>query len=84
MREQGRIEEHGLHVLMGCYENTFRLIRKCYGELTGLGLRRPGAPLSTWREAFKPQSFVVLEEKVDGRWIHWPFDFASKPRLPGD
>jgi uncharacterized protein with NAD-binding domain and iron-sulfur cluster len=29
----GRIEEHGLHVWMGFYENAFRLICDCYDEL---------------------------------------------------
>jgi uncharacterized protein with NAD-binding domain and iron-sulfur cluster len=28
-----RIEEHGLHIFMGFYENAFRLIRECYREL---------------------------------------------------
>ena len=29
----GRIEEHGLHLWMGFYENAFRLMRECYAEL---------------------------------------------------
>ena len=28
-----RIEEHGLHLWMGFYENAFRLMRDCYAEL---------------------------------------------------
>lgn len=28
-----RIEEHGLHVWMGFYENAFRMMRTCYAEL---------------------------------------------------
>src|SRR5262245_19746294 len=28
-----RIEEHGLHLWMGFYENAFRLMRECYAEL---------------------------------------------------
>ncbi len=28
-----RIEEHGLHLWMGYYENAFRLMRECYSEL---------------------------------------------------
>ncbi len=28
-----RIEEHGLHLWMGFYENAFRLMRECYQEL---------------------------------------------------
>ena len=29
----GRIEEHGLHLWFGFYENAFRLLRECYAEL---------------------------------------------------
>ena len=29
----GRIEEHGLHLWLGYYENSFRLLRECYAEL---------------------------------------------------
>ena len=43
-----RIEEHGLHIWLGFYENAFRLIRRCYAELN----RPPGSTLATWREAF--------------------------------
>ena len=28
-----RIEEHGLHVWFGCYDNAFALLDRCYGEL---------------------------------------------------
>ena len=28
-----RIEEHGIHIWMGFYENAFRLLRECYAEL---------------------------------------------------
>src|SRR5262245_32933896 len=42
-----RIEEHGLHVWLGYYENAFRMIRTCFtelrerGELIDLEGRRP-------------------------------------------
>ena len=29
----GRIEEHGLHVWLGFYDNAFLLLRQCYEEL---------------------------------------------------
>ena len=32
-RPGGRIEEHGLHIWLGYYENAFRLLRECYAEL---------------------------------------------------
>src|SRR5687767_6763173 len=51
-----RIEEHGLHVLMGWYENTFRILRECYQELG----RPEGTPMASWRDAFQPHDQVVV------------------------
>lgn len=75
----GRIEEHGLHMWYGFYENAFRLIQDCYGALG----RSRGEPLSTWEEAFKPQSFTVYQEQVNGRWIHWPMQLPINDETPG-
>ena len=38
----GRIEEHGLHLWLGYYENSFRLLRECYAELD-----RPVRPVTS-------------------------------------
>ncbi|MCB9107269.1 MAG: NAD(P)-binding protein [Anaerolineales bacterium] len=75
-----RIEEHGLHVWAGLYDNAFGVIRKCYAELG----RAPDAPLGTWQEAFKPQNFVVVEEKYKDQWYHWPFNLPTNDQLPGE
>ena len=49
-----RIEEHGLHLWFGFYENTFRLIRECYDELD----RDLDAPLAHVDDAFRPATAV--------------------------
>src|SRR3954469_19878559 len=49
---RNRIEEHGIHFLLGFYENAFRLIRKLYDE----DIRPGGSPFSTWKDAFRNQS----------------------------
>ena len=49
----GRIEEHGLHLWLGYYENAFRLLRECYAELDRPATD-PQAPIRTWREALLP------------------------------
>ena len=49
----GRIEEHGLHVLLGCYDATFRVLREVYRELDR-ARTDPACPLATWRDAVAP------------------------------
>ncbi len=75
----GRIEEHGLHMWYGFYENAFKLIQDVYAAAD----RPRGAPLSTWEEAFKPQSFTVYEECIGGRWVHWPITLGTNDGTPG-
>ncbi|MCC7535157.1 MAG: NAD(P)-binding protein, partial [Deltaproteobacteria bacterium] len=75
-----RIEEHGLHIWLGFYENAFRAMRECYGEL-----KRPkGAPLAAWDDAFKKHVDVGFMEHVGDRWIPWMFHFPTDDRVPGD
>src|ERR687898_3175291 len=58
----GRIEEHGLHVWLGFYENAFRLLRECYAELDR-PTTDPQAPIRTWREALQPAAHIGLEDR---------------------
>ncbi len=74
-----RIEEHGLHVWFGFYENAFRVMRETYAELG----RPPDAPLATWRDAFKPCHDIVLYERHAGRWHGWSFKVPRNPLSPG-
>ena len=75
-----RIEEHGLHIWFGFYDNAFRIIRDLYEELG----RDPDAPLATWRDAFKPCDDIVLYEHYAGRWKGWSFHVPRNPLTPGD
>ena len=77
-----RIEEHGLHLWMGFYENAFRLIRECYAELD----RDPATcPIATFEDAFKPDNFVgVTEEICEGAWRNWNAFFPPAAGIPGD
>lgn len=74
-----RIEEHGLHVWLGFYDNAFAAMKKCYDELG----RPEGAPLRTWRDAFHKHRLVVLQEHIDGEWRPWPIDFETNEDEPG-
>src|ERR1700742_3061411 len=60
--EHDRIEEHGLHLWLGFYDNAFALMQAAYGELD-----RKSGPLKTWRDAFKEHDNVVLMEPVGDR-----------------
>ncbi len=85
--DQGeRIQEHGLHLLMGCYENAFTTLRACYEDWRRLK-PDPSSPFQTWTDAFLPQRFISLMERVPGTpnaWQPWNFNFPHLPGEPGD
>lgn len=74
-----RIEEHGLHIWAGFYENAFRVMRSCYAELD----RPPRSPLANVEDAFRPQSLVTLEEQVGGTWRSWNIETFQNKGMPG-
>jgi uncharacterized protein with NAD-binding domain and iron-sulfur cluster len=77
-----RIEEHGLHLWMGFYENAFRLMRECYAEAK----RDPRTcPIADWTDAFVSDPLCgVMDRAPDGRWLPWVAPFPPLPGLPGD
>ena len=78
----GRIEEHGLHIWLGFYENAFRILREAYAELE----RDPATcPIATWRDAFFPEPHVgVTERGRSGAWEEWLTYFPRADGVPGD
>jgi uncharacterized protein with NAD-binding domain and iron-sulfur cluster len=79
----GRIEEHGLHVWLGFYENAFRLLRECYAELDR-PTTDPDAPILTWRDAIEPAPAVGVEDRDGEGWHHWLARFAPNDLDPGE
>lgn len=75
-----RIEEHGLHLWFGYYENAFNLIQRVYAAAE----RPPGAPLATWRDAFKPHSLFILMQFHDSQWSEWRLSPPHLAGVPGD
>lgn len=82
-----RIEEHGLHIWGGMYENAFAMMRSLYGDLN----RPAGTPLSVWYDrarpddsAFLPHNRTTLGEFYNGHWIPWTLELPSDDALPGD
>jgi uncharacterized protein with NAD-binding domain and iron-sulfur cluster len=78
----GRIEEHGLHVWLGFYDNAFRLLRSCYEELDR-PRTDPGCPIQDLRDAFVPASTIGLGRTRGSDSAPWLAQFPENDRLPG-
>lgn len=72
-----RIEEHGLHLWLGWYENAFAMMRETYREL--------GTPFASWHDAFVPAPHVVVAHRTPSPgWELWSTFFPPLPGQPGD
>jgi uncharacterized protein with NAD-binding domain and iron-sulfur cluster len=76
-----RVEEHGLHLFMGFYENAFRLMRECYAERNRFF---PHCRFADWRDAFKPAPEVCLADRTAEGWAFWQAHFPPGEGEPGD
>jgi uncharacterized protein with NAD-binding domain and iron-sulfur cluster len=79
----GRIEEHGLHVWLGSYENAFTMLRECYAELDR-ATTDPDAPIHTWDQALIPSDNLGMADRRGDDWLIWPGTFARNDELPGE
>ncbi len=77
-----RIEEHGLHVWMGCYHNAFEMIKKGYDECKAHHLT-PTSPFQEWTDAFKPNCLVTVMDEFNGTWKPWTIVFPTNGEVPG-
>jgi uncharacterized protein with NAD-binding domain and iron-sulfur cluster len=75
-----RIEEHGLHVWFGFYDNAFRVMRDAYAELG----RPRGTPLATFEDAFEGCDQLVLYDRQGDGWHALRFDCPRNLLRPGD
>ena len=76
-----RIEEHGLHLWLGFYENAFRLMRECYEERRRI---LPNCRFADWRDAFKPAPDVGVADRAGDGWEFWLAHFPPGNGQPGD
>ncbi|MCV7101101.1 FAD-dependent oxidoreductase [Mycobacterium palustre] len=81
--DNGRIQEHGLHIWLGSYENAFRLLRECYAELDR-PTTDPAAPIQTWRQALIPADNPGLADRFGDDWLTWLGTHPVDDRLPGE
>jgi len=79
---RNRIEEHGIHLWMGFYENAFNLLRHVYDECAHKGLM-PGTPFASVEQAFTPMEHGVQTELVGSQWKLWDVPWPSCDDFPG-
>lgn len=77
-----RVEEHGLHIWFGFYENAFRTMREALAEIAA---QDPPivATYPSVEEAFTPQSLVSFAERWKDEWGVWPILFPPNHGTPG-
>ena len=63
-----RIEEHGLHVWFGCYDDAWALLQRCYDDL---------GRHDDMLKLFQGQTDTPYMEDVNG-WKVWPIHFPRK------
>lgn len=69
-----RIEEHGLHVWFGCYDNAFALMRRCFAELDG---DPEHLAITSLEDAFEACDLAVLGQRAAS---DWSFQHLTFPR----
>ena len=74
-----RIEEHGLHIWLGFYDNAFRLLRECYDELA----RDASIPIRSIEDAFERASLFIVQEPRGSGWVPWFAEFPESDEMPG-
>ena len=70
----GRIEEHGLHIWFGFYDNAFLTMRQCYEELSVRRPRGASCPIRDFAGAFAPSPVIGLYEYYGGAWLSHSFE----------
>jgi uncharacterized protein with NAD-binding domain and iron-sulfur cluster len=82
--EHGRIEEHGLHVWLGYYDNAFRMMRRIYAELDRPS-RDPDSPIATFVDAFIPAGRIGIADHVsDDEFVAWIAELTGDDAVPGE
>ena len=83
--QHGRIEEHGLHILFGCYHNVFRMLRMCYAEMREKRLASPEQhEFQYFFDAIKPGHVGVIGDDRYDRWQAIHLQFPSNRGVPGE
>lgn len=74
-----RIEEHGLHVWAGFYDNAICWMKECFKRL-----QDEPYVFKSFDEAFIPNNNIVLTEELADEWIPWPIEPPDNNASPGE
>jgi uncharacterized protein with NAD-binding domain and iron-sulfur cluster len=77
----GRVEEHGLHVWFGSYDNAFALMRRCYDEL---GRDPHEYAFTSVGNAFEGLTKATLWQHDGESWTPHELEFPRTPARPAD
>ncbi len=79
-----RIQEHGIHIAQGWYENAFRLIQHSYKECETHNLM-PDSPFQSWDDGFDREDTTLLThfDPKTNKWIKKNIIFPSNSYIPG-
>lgn len=79
-----RIQEHGIHIAQGWYNNAFRLIQDAYKTCEVNNLT-PDSPFQTWEQAFDKENTTLLTQfdKTNRKWISRNITFPGDNLIPG-
>ena len=74
-----RIQEHGLHVFFGYYDNAFEILEAVYQELAAQGAEK----YTSVFDAMSPSSSISLGEHTAHGWHGWHLNVPEMPGRPG-
>jgi uncharacterized protein with NAD-binding domain and iron-sulfur cluster len=91
-KQEHRIEEHGLHIWFGYYENAFRMLAGCHDELDAIAADAGDSEWRRWSPAmtridqgFHPCNTIGLaDDEPDGTWTQWLASFPESDASPWD
>lgn len=83
--DNDRIEEHGIHIFLGFYNNAIRMVRLAYDEWAKTGKLSPDFPFQSWETIFHLQNSIMLPEFIadQRRWENWVLVFPENNLVPG-
>ncbi len=76
-----RIEEHGLHVWSGFYDNAIRQMKACLKELKDAGI---DGVYSDFDAAFIAHNNIALGDGPGNGWKFWPVRPENNDAVPGE